>query len=94
MTRSSHLALAPAPSVAPRHENQPGSTFAAPRVPAEAPPHVQAAQAFAAARRSLGWSQDRVAIRLGVVRRTVMRWESGETDVPGWAIVALERRAA
>lgn len=59
-----------------------------------APPHVQAARQFAAARAALGWSQDRVAIRLGVARRTVVRWELGQTEVPGWAIVALEQRRA
>lgn len=51
---------------------------------AEAPVQVAIA-AIADARRAAGWSQDRVADRLGIARTTWARWERGLELVPGWA---------
>jgi DNA-binding XRE family transcriptional regulator len=91
--KSSPLALVGSPRLAPVHASEGGSARPGASVPAVSPPDEQAHQLFRAARDVAGLSQDRAAIVLGVSRRSVMRWEAGETPVPGWALVAMQRRA-
>ena len=75
------------------HAEQGGSTRPISSVPALSPTDEQAHQLFRAAREESGDSQDKASIVLGVCRRSVIRWESGETPVPAWALVAMQRRA-
>ncbi len=48
-------------------------------------------QRFAARRKSVGFSQEQLAERLGVDRSTVARWESGETEPQPWIRPRLAR---
>lgn len=51
---------------------------------------------YAAARRSLGWSQDELAAELGVSRRTIVRVETSEHVPPIYdrAMAALSNNPA
>lgn len=55
--------------------------------PVHAPTPVLVAD-LARARRRAGWSQDRLADRLGVARATWARWERELREVPGWVTPA------
>ncbi|MFI6458608.1 helix-turn-helix domain-containing protein [Streptosporangium amethystogenes] len=48
-------------------------------------------QRFAQRRKSVGFSQERLAERLGIDRSTVTRWESGETEPLPWLRPKLAR---
>lgn len=51
-------------------------------------------QRFRVARALLGWTQLETAERLYCARSTVERWESSDSTLPAWALVALETFAA
>jgi len=66
--------------------------------PARASDQVLVA-ALRRAREGAGWSQEALAVRLGITRSTVQRWEEQLVHVPGWAsevaaAVLLEARRA
>ena len=73
--------LAPRPHRARRHE------------PTVLLPHreILAALTTLAARKSLGWTQEALAKRLGVSTREVSRWECGEREAPPYLADAIER---
>ena len=48
-------------------------------------------QRFAQRRKTVGFSQERLAERLGIDRSTVTRWESGETEPLPWLRPKLAR---
>ena len=56
----------------------------------------EAQRRFILARNAFGMTQEAAADYLGrgAKRRTISRWESGEREVPGWALVALEALVA
>lgn len=43
----------------------------------------------AQARRLRGWSQERLAERLGTTQKQVSRWETGERDIPGNMVLEI-----
>jgi transcriptional regulator with XRE-family HTH domain len=47
-------------------------------------------QQFKKLRKSIGYSQTRLAIEMGVTLRTISRWETGEFPIPLIAELALE----
>lgn len=49
---------------------------------------------FIMMRHRLGWSQLVASQHLGVARSALENWERGETRLPLWALVLLEKAAA
>ncbi len=49
---------------------------------------------FKAARRDLGLSQNALAARMGVVRKTVQRWEKGTVPIPLRTVLVMRQFAA
>jgi len=73
-----------APSWTERSRQPVVGVFPGPAPAAVALPRVVVAD-LVQARRDAGWSQDRIAQRLGLVRTTWARWERELELVPGWA---------
>lgn len=46
---------------------------------------------FILTRQARGWTQLQTSMRLGVARSAVENWERGETRIPAWALLIVEK---